>query len=64
MSDLSAIVKAYDIRGVVGEDLTEELVTDFGAAFALLIKPDSPSVVVGHDMRSRPRDWRTRSRGV
>ncbi|WP_026455460.1 phosphomannomutase/phosphoglucomutase [Saccharomonospora iraqiensis] len=51
MTDLSAIVKAYDIRGVVGEDLTEELVTDFGAAFALLIKPDSPSVVVGHDMR-------------
>ncbi len=51
MTDLSAIVKAYDIRGVVGEDLTEELVTDFGAAFALLIKPDSPSVVIGHDMR-------------
>ncbi|NIJ10745.1 phosphomannomutase [Saccharomonospora amisosensis] len=51
MSDLSAIVKAYDIRGVVGEQLNEDLVTDFGAAFALLIKPDSPSVVIGHDMR-------------
>ncbi|MFC4000380.1 phosphomannomutase/phosphoglucomutase [Prauserella oleivorans] len=51
MSDLSAIVKAYDIRGVVGEQLDAGLVKDFGAAFALLIKPDSPSVVVGHDMR-------------
>ena len=65
MSDLSAIVKAYDIRGVVGEDLTEELVTDFGAAFALLIKPDSPSVVIGHDMReSSPRLADAFARGV
>jgi phosphomannomutase len=51
VSDLSGIVKAYDIRGVVGEQLGADLVRDFGAAFALLIKPDSPSVVVGHDMR-------------
>ncbi|WP_199432476.1 phosphomannomutase/phosphoglucomutase [Qaidamihabitans albus] len=51
MSDLSGIVKAYDIRGVVGEQLDAGLVRDFGAAFALLIKPDSPSVVIGHDMR-------------
>ena len=51
MSDLSAIVKAYDIRGVVGEQLNADLVRDFGAAFALLIKPESPSVVIGHDMR-------------
>ncbi|EID55259.1 phosphomannomutase/phosphoglucomutase [Saccharomonospora xinjiangensis] len=65
MSDLSAIVKAYDIRGVVGEELTEELVTDFGAAFALLIKPDSPSVVIGHDMReSSPGLARAFAEGV
>jgi phosphomannomutase len=51
VSDLSSIVKAYDIRGVVGEQLDEALVREFGAAFALLIKPDSPSVVIGHDMR-------------
>ncbi|HVW40489.1 MAG TPA: phosphomannomutase/phosphoglucomutase [Amycolatopsis sp.] len=51
MSDLSAIVKAYDIRGVVGEQLDAGLVRDLGAAFALLIKPESPSVVIGHDMR-------------
>ncbi|OZM73684.1 phosphomannomutase/phosphoglucomutase [Amycolatopsis antarctica] len=51
MSDLSGIVKAYDIRGVVGEQIDAELVRAFGSAFALLIKPDSPSVVIGHDMR-------------
>jgi phosphomannomutase len=51
VSDLSAIVKAYDIRGVVGEQLNADLVRDFGAAFALLIKPESPAVVIGHDMR-------------
>ncbi|GAB2780216.1 phosphomannomutase/phosphoglucomutase [Amycolatopsis magusensis] len=52
MSDLSAIVKAYDIRGVVGEQLNADLVRDFGAAFALLVKLDVPTaVVIGHDMR-------------
>ena len=51
MPDLSGIVKAYDIRGVVGEQLDAALVRDFGAAFALLIKPEAPSVVIGHDMR-------------
>ncbi|MEU5263024.1 phosphomannomutase/phosphoglucomutase [Amycolatopsis sp. NPDC021455] len=51
MPDLSSIVKAYDIRGVVGEQLDADLVRDFGAAFALLIKPEAPSVVIGHDMR-------------
>ncbi|NBH03674.1 phosphomannomutase/phosphoglucomutase [Amycolatopsis sp. SID8362] len=56
MPDLSGIVKAYDIRGVVGEQLDADLVRDFGAAFALLIKPEAPSVVIGHDMRdSSPR---------
>ncbi|AXB45057.1 phosphomannomutase/phosphoglucomutase [Amycolatopsis albispora] len=52
MSDLSGIVKAYDIRGVVGEELNADLVRDFGAAFALLVKLDVPTaVVIGHDMR-------------
>ncbi|WP_410653880.1 phosphomannomutase/phosphoglucomutase [Amycolatopsis sp. lyj-112] len=51
MPDLSGIVKAYDIRGVVGEQLDTALVRDLGSAFALLIKPESDSVVIGHDMR-------------
>lgn len=44
-------MKAYDIRGVVGEQLDAALVRDLGSAFALLIKPESDSVVIGHDMR-------------
>lgn len=49
--DLSEIVKAYDIRGVVGSQLDEERVEAFGAAFARLIVGDAASVVIGHDMR-------------
>jgi phosphomannomutase len=47
--DLSGIVKAYDIRGVVGEQLDADVVRDFGAAFARLV--GGPTVVIGHDMR-------------
>ncbi|SHK58003.1 phosphomannomutase [Pseudonocardia thermophila] len=52
--DLSAIVKAYDIRGVVGDGLDEPVVRDLGAALALLLRSEDPgarAVVVGHDMR-------------
>ncbi|MET8760792.1 phosphomannomutase/phosphoglucomutase [Lentzea sp. NPDC004782] len=49
MRDLSGIVKAYDIRGVVGEQLDAGVVRDFGAAFARLV--GGPAIVIGHDMR-------------
>jgi phosphomannomutase len=49
--DLSSIVKAYDIRGVVGEQLDADLVRQFGAAFAVLLGSSAKSVVIGHDMR-------------
>jgi phosphomannomutase len=50
--DLSDIVKAYDIRGVVGEQLDAALVRRAGAAFARLVAGGgASSVVVGHDMR-------------
>ncbi|ACU40129.1 MULTISPECIES: phosphomannomutase/phosphoglucomutase [Actinosynnema] len=49
MRDLSGIVKAYDIRGVVGEQLDVDVVRDFGAAFARLV--GGPAIVIGHDMR-------------
>ena len=49
MPDLSAIVKAYDIRGVVGEQLDAAVTRELGAAFAKLV--GGPSVVIGHDMR-------------
>ncbi|SHG46843.1 phosphomannomutase/phosphoglucomutase [Streptoalloteichus hindustanus] len=49
MRDLSGIVKAYDVRGVVGDQLDADVVRDIGAAFARLV--GGPAVVVGHDMR-------------
>ncbi|MDN5858229.1 MAG: phosphomannomutase/phosphoglucomutase [Pseudonocardia sp.] len=51
---LSEIVKAYDIRGVVGAGLDEPVVRDIGAAMAALLRTEDPAtraVVVGHDMR-------------
>jgi phosphomannomutase len=52
--DLSAIVKAYDIRGVVGDQLDEPTARALGAATARLVAGDDPApsaVVVGRDMR-------------
>ncbi|WP_308816910.1 phosphomannomutase/phosphoglucomutase [Pseudonocardia alni] len=54
MPDLSAIVKAYDIRGVVGDQLDESTARALGAATARLVAGDDPApsaVVVGRDMR-------------
>jgi phosphomannomutase len=53
VTDLSAIVKAYDIRGVVGEQVDVPTVRDIGAATARLLLSDGPveRVVIGHDMR-------------
>ena len=51
--DLSRLIKSYDVRGVVGEDLTDEVATAIGAAFAdEIVLPDgAATVVIGHDMR-------------
>ena len=54
MTDLSNIVKAYDIRGVVGEQIDATIVRDLGAAMARLLRAENPAtsaVTVGHDMR-------------
>jgi phosphomannomutase len=50
VQDLSTIVKAYDIRGVVPDQLNEDVARAVGAAFAEVVGfPES--VVVGYDMR-------------
>lgn len=48
---LEAIVKAYDVRGIVGEELTDETVEALGAAFVDEVGAAGGRVVVGHDMR-------------
>ncbi|MEW2525982.1 phosphomannomutase/phosphoglucomutase, partial [Streptomyces sp. NPDC047071] len=48
-ADLSQIVKAYDVRGVVPDQWDETLAEQFGAAFARVT--GAAAIVVGHDMR-------------
>ncbi|MCP2371337.1 phosphomannomutase [Agromyces terreus] len=48
---LTSIVKAYDVRGIVGEALTEQSVEALGAAFVDVVGAAGDRVVVGHDMR-------------
>lgn len=48
---LTAAVKAYDVRGVVGEDLTEDMIRALGAGFVDEVGAAGALVVVGHDMR-------------
>jgi phosphomannomutase len=46
------VIKAYDVRGLVGEELDERFVADVGGAFARLVRDGADGVVIGHDMRS------------
>jgi phosphomannomutase len=49
--DLSPFIKAYDVRGLVGSQLTPEVVTAIGAAFVDEVDAAGRDIVVGHDMR-------------
>lgn len=49
--DLTPFIKAYDVRGLVGSQLTDEVVTALGAAFVDEVDARGTDVVVGHDMR-------------
>jgi phosphomannomutase len=52
--DLSSIVKAYDIRGLVPDQLDPDLAARFGAAFVQATGADA--IVVGRDMRPSSPD--------
>lgn len=51
MSSLQKIFKMYDIRGLVGSEMTLDGVKAIGAAFADELELSGKSLVVGHDMR-------------
>ena len=64
---LSEFVKAYDVRGLVPEQLNVDVAWALGAAFAqAVVAPDgSTGVVIGHDMRpSSPELSRAFAAGV
>jgi phosphomannomutase/phosphoglucomutase len=48
-ADFDHIFRAYDIRGVFGADLTEEITTKIGVAFAAFL--EGRTVIVGRDVR-------------
>ncbi|WP_406265190.1 phosphomannomutase/phosphoglucomutase [Nocardia sp. NBC_00881] len=49
---VNAVIKAYDVRGVVGEQIDAEFVRDVGASFARSMRVEGAiQVVIGHDMR-------------
>lgn len=49
---VTAVVKAYDVRGVVGTDIDAAFIKDVGAAFARLVRAEGETTIaVGHDMR-------------
>ena len=49
--DFDNFVKTYDVRGLVGDELTPELIQCFGAGFVDELGLAGKSLVVGHDMR-------------
>ena len=49
MRDLSKIIKAYDVRGVVPDEFDAEVAWAVGAAFARFMA--APTIVMAHDMR-------------
>jgi phosphomannomutase len=51
--NLSSLIKAYDVRGVVPDDWDEEVARSLGAAFAEFVVDDSgaTAVVTAYDMR-------------
>jgi phosphomannomutase len=60
---MAGIFKAYDIRGVYGEDLTEETALRIGRAFVTLL--GCRDVVVGRDMRPHSEPlFRALARGM
>ena len=46
---MAGIFKAYDIRGIYGKDLTDDIAFKIGRAVATFLKPKT--FVIGHDMR-------------
>ena len=55
MSDLSHIVKAYDVRGIVPDQLDESVARALGTAFVEMLREsgdEADRIVLAHDMRA------------
>ena len=59
MSDLSEIVKAYDVRGTVPDQFDESVARALGTAFVEMLREsrdDADQIVIAHDMRETGPD--------
>src|SRR3954453_14402257 len=54
MRDLSKIIKAYHVRGVVPDEFDAEVAQAVGAAFARFM--GAPTIVMAHDMRESGKE--------
>ena len=49
---VTSVIKAYDVRGIVGRDLDADFIRATGVAFARMLRGEGETTVaVGHDMR-------------
>jgi len=54
---IDKVIKAYDVRGLVGEQIDADFVADVGAAFATILRSEGETrIAVGHDMRPSSPD--------
>ena len=52
-AEVHRVIKAYDVRGLVDEEIDEPFVFDVGAAFARMLREEGATrVAVGYDMRA------------
>src|SRR3954469_20415633 len=51
VASLSAVFKAYDVRGTVPDQIDDDLARAVGGAFVQVTGAAETGVVVGHDMR-------------
>jgi phosphomannomutase len=53
---VNRVIKAYDVRGLVGTEIDDQFVADVGGAFARLVRdgvqPGAQRIAIGYDMRS------------
>lgn len=71
VESVNAVIKAYDVRGVVGEQIDADFVRDVGSSFARLVRDEQTGrepvtrIAIGHDMReSSPELSRAFADGV
>ena len=57
MINFKDFVKTYDVRGLVGSQLTEDVVAAFGAAFVDELGLAGKQLVIGHDMRDSSTEF-------